>query len=190
MRKIIPGQGIIVPAVNVVQQMRSLKLLLLVLCLLPVHSLLAQTRDPAYRLLLEGLYSKSVPLMPVSQAARLQDAGKKVVFLDTREKEEYLVSHIRDAVWVGYRDFSLQRVAGIPRQTPVVVYCSVGYRSEKIGEKLLQAGFTNVHNLYGSIFEWVNQGYPVYNNQSQQTKRVHAYSRSWGIWLKKGTKVY
>jgi predicted sulfurtransferase len=81
-------------------------------------------------------------------------------------------------------------VAAIPRNTPVVVYCSVGYRSEQIGEKLLQAGFTDVHNLFGSIFEWVNQGYPVFKNQSEQTNRVHAYSRSWGIWLQKGVKVY
>ncbi|MGV3640755.1 MAG: rhodanese-like domain-containing protein [Adhaeribacter sp.] len=170
--------------------MRSLKLLLLLLCLLPFQSLLAQTKDPAYRLLLEGLYSKTVPLMPVSQAAQLQRAGKKVVFLDTREKEEYLVSHIRDAVWVGYKDFDLKRLSGVSPQTPIVVYCSVGYRSEKIGEQLLKAGFTNVHNLYGSIFEWVNQGYPVYDAKGRPTTRVHAYSRTWGIWLSRGTKVY
>lgn len=170
--------------------MRSLKLLLLVLCLLPAQSLLAQTKDPAYRLLLEGLYSKSVPLMTVSQAARLQANGQQAVFLDTREKEEYRVSHIRDAVWVGYKDFNLKRLSGISLQTPLVVYCSVGYRSEKIGEQLLKAGFTNVHNLYGSIFEWVNQGYPVYDAKGQPTPRVHAYSRTWGIWLTRGSKVY
>lgn len=170
--------------------MRILKLLLLLLSLVPVKSLLAQTKDPAYRLLLEGMYSKSVPLMPVSQAAELQAANKQVVFLDTREKKEYQVSHIRDAVWVGYEDFNLKRLAGISRHTPLVVYCSVGYRSEKVGEKLLKAGYTNVHNLYGSIFEWVNQGYPVYDANGRPTPRVHAYSRTWGIWLTKGVKVY
>lgn len=153
-------------------------------------ALQAQTKDPAYRLLLEGMYRKSVPLMPVSQAARLQATNKQVVFLDTREKKEYQVSHIRDAVWVGYQDFDLKRLSGISRQTPLVVYCSVGYRSEKIGEKLLKAGFTDVHNLYGSLFEWVNQGYPVYDAKGQPTTRVHAYSKTWGIWLNKGTKVY
>ena len=158
--------------------------------LVPVMSLQAQTTDPAYRQLLEKMYRKTVPLLTVGQAARLQAHDKQVLFLDTREKAEYQVSHIENAVWVGYRDFSLQRVAGIPRQTPVVVYCSVGYRSEKIGEKLLQAGFTNVHNLYGSIFEWVNQGYPVFKSPAEQTSHVHAYSRSWGKWLRKGVKVY
>ena len=170
--------------------MINVKLWLTVVCLVPLMSLQAQTTDPAYGQLLEKMYRKTVPLLTVGQAARLQARDKQVLFLDTREKAEYQVSHIKDAVWVGYRDFSLQRLAGIPRQTPVVVYCSVGYRSEKIGEKLLQAGFTNVHNLYGSIFEWVNQGYPVYDAKGRPTTRVHAYSRSWGIWLSRGTKVY
>jgi rhodanese-related sulfurtransferase len=170
--------------------MRYLKLWWIVVWLVPVMALQAQTTDPAYRQLLEKMYRKTVPLLTVAQAARLQAHDEQVLFLDTREQAEYQVSHIKNAVWVGYRDFSLKRVAGIPRQTPVVVYCSVGYRSEKIGEQLLEAGFTNVHNLYGSIFEWVNQGYPVFKNQAEQTSRVHAYSRSWGKWLTKGVKVY
>ncbi|MGV3504801.1 MAG: rhodanese-like domain-containing protein [Adhaeribacter sp.] len=170
--------------------MKMLKLLLLLLGLVPVQGLRAQTRDPAFHLLLEGMYRKTVPLMQVSDAARLQASGKQVVFLDTREKKEYQVSHIRGAVWVGYQDFDLRRLHGISRHTPLVVYCSVGYRSEKIGEQLLKAGFTQVHNLYGSLFEWVNQGYPVYDAQGRPTTRVHAYSRTWGIWLRNGTKVY
>jgi rhodanese-related sulfurtransferase len=170
--------------------MRKLILLMVMAWWVPVVVLQAQTTDPAYGQLLEKMYRKTVPLITVSQAAALQAGSKQVFFLDTREQEEYQVSHIRDAVWVGYKDFSLRRVAGIPRQTPVIVYCSVGYRSEKIGEKLLQAGFTDVHNLYGSIFEWVNQGHPVYKTPTQSTTRVHAYSRSWGRWLTRGTKVY
>jgi rhodanese-related sulfurtransferase len=170
--------------------MRYLKVWMALAWLVPVMALRAQTIDPAYRQLLEKMYRKTVPLLSVPDAARLQASNKQVLFLDTREKPEYQVSHIQDAVWVGYRDFNLQRVAGISRQTPIIVYCSVGYRSEKVGEKLLQAGFSQVHNLYGSIFEWVNQGHPVFNAQAQRTTRIHAYSKSWGRWLIQGTKVY
>jgi rhodanese-related sulfurtransferase len=173
-----------------VKNMRCLLVVLALAWLLPVPDAAAQTLDPAYSRLLEGMYRKTVPLLTVPQAAALQARDKQVLFLDTREKAEYQVSHIKNARWVGYQDFSLQRLAGIPRQTPVVVYCSVGYRSEKIGEKLLRAGFTHVYNLYGSIFEWVNQGHPVFKDQARQTTRVHAYSRSWGKWLTQGTKVY
>jgi hypothetical protein len=71
-----------------------------------------------------------------------------------------------------------------------VVYCTVGVRSEKVGEKLKAAGYQNVRNLYGSIFEWVNQGNPVVDNQGKPTQQVHAYSRVWGVWLNKGEKIY
>jgi rhodanese-related sulfurtransferase len=170
--------------------MRKLIFLVLMAWWVPVKAQQAPTTDPAYGRLLEKMYRKTVPLITVAQAAALQASSKQVLFLDTREQQEYQVSHIGKAVWVGYKDFDLRRVAGIARQTPIIVYCSVGYRSEKIGEKLLQAGFTDVHNLYGSIFEWVNQGQPVYKTPTQPTSRVHAYSRSWGRWLTRGTKVY
>ena len=78
----------------------------------------------------------------------------------------------------------------MPKDASIVIYCSVGVRSEKIGEKLIAAGYTNVKNLYGSIFEWVNEGNAVYNMNGKATNRVHAYSKTWGIWLKKGVKVY
>ena len=57
-------------------------------------------------------------------------------------------------------------------------------------EKLKAAGYRNVRNLYGSIFEWVNQDNPVVDNQGKPTQKVHAYSRTWGVWLNKGEKVY
>ena len=170
--------------------MKRLKILVLLLCLFLGKAVHAQVNNPAYKLLLEGMYSKTVPLITVPEAAKVQARDKAVVFLDTRESEEYAVSHLKNAVWVGYNDFNLKRLAGIPKPTPLIVYCSVGYRSEKVGEKLLKAGYTNVHNLYGSIFEWVNQGYPVYKNKDQPTTAVHAYNRTWGIWLQQGKKVY
>ena len=70
------------------------------------------------------------------------------------------------------------------------MYCSVGYRSEKISEKLIAAGFTDVSNLYGGIFEWVNIGRPVYKASNQKTNRVHTYNKEWSKWLRTGIKVY
>jgi rhodanese-related sulfurtransferase len=117
------------------------------------------------------------------------DSKAKVVFLDAREIEEFEVSHIPGAVFVGYDDFDLKSVADIPKDATVIVYCSVGYRSEKIGEQLLRAGFRNVKNLYGGIFHWVNTGRPVVNAKGP-TKKVHAYNERWGKWLLKAEKVY
>jgi len=112
------------------------------------------------------------------------------LFLDAREKNEYNVSHLKNAVWVGYDDFDINRVKHYPKSKKIVVYCSVGYRSEKITEKLNKAGYINVSNMVGGIFEWKNQNNKVFDNSGAETQKVHAYSKTWGVWLNRGEKVY
>lgn len=140
----------------------------------------------SYAVTLDGLLAHSVPEMDVSQAAGLNHA----ILLDARENDEFAVSRIDGAQWVGYDDFSLDRVAGLDKNDEIIVYCSVGYRSEKVAEQLMAAGFTRVHNLYGGIFEWVNRGQGVVDADGLATEKVHAYSRSWGVFLREGKKVY
>ncbi len=165
----------------------KINILLLLATLALATTVMAQPASSAYRTLLSTLYGNStVPTVTVVELKKMNN----VVLLDTREKKEFDVSHLPNARWVGYDDFALDRVKDIPKAANVVTYCSVGYRSDKIGDKLKAAGYGNVHNLYGSLFEWVNQGNPVVDNTGKPTSRVHAFSRSWGIWLKKGEKVY
>lgn len=113
-----------------------------------------------------------------------------VLLLDARERNEYEISHIPTAIWVGYDDFTLDRVKAIAKDQAVVTYCSVGYRSERIGEQLQKAGFENVRNLKGSIFQWVNEGQPVVDGEAQPTTKVHGFNEKWGKWVKKGEVVY
>ncbi|MCC6460580.1 MAG: rhodanese-like domain-containing protein [Saprospiraceae bacterium] len=146
----------------------------------------SQVKSGAFRLMLKGLLRHSVPEIDATAAAR---DSSSILFLDAREPREYAVSHLNGAIPVGYDHFEVKDLPPIGKGQRIVVYCSVGYRSEKISEQLLAAGFTQVSNLYGGIFEWVNRGYPVYNAQGP-TQEVHAFDRSWGIWLNKGKKVY
>lgn len=115
-----------------------------------------------------------------------------VMTLDARQKEEYDVSHLKNALWVGFKTFDPEAVSAkiVDKDTEIVVYCSIGVRSENIGEKLREAGYTNVKNLYGGIFEWKNEGHPVYDADGNETEKVHAFSKHWGKLLKKGEKVY
>lgn len=113
-----------------------------------------------------------------------------LVLLDTREAEEYAVSHLRGAVHVGYKEFDKNAVADLPKDAEIVVYCSVGKRSEEIGERLKKTGFTNVQNLWGGIFDWTNCGYPVVNSEGDEVCRVHPYSPIWGLWINKCEKTY
>jgi rhodanese-related sulfurtransferase len=137
---------------------------------------------------LDWYNSESVPYISVSE---LQNEKNQII-LDTREWEEYEVSHIKNAVWVGYDDFKLADViTKYPdKNLNIVVYCSIGVRSENIGEELLESGYFNTKNLYGGIFEWSNQGYPVYTAKGEKTKKVHAFGKLWGKYLTKAEKVY
>ncbi|HSF53241.1 MAG TPA: rhodanese-like domain-containing protein [Algoriphagus sp.] len=139
----------------------------------------------AYKTLLDGLYDKN---FPVVKAEQISDLSNYQV-LDAREKEEYEVSHLHGAKWVGYESFDLKNVQELDRNQPVLIYCTVGARSQDIGKKLHEAGFSRVYNLYGGIIQWANSGKPL-ETGGVPTQKVHTYSQTWGIWLNKGEKVY
>ena len=109
--------------------------------------------------------------------------------LDAREKTEHEVSHLQNAIWVGHDTFTLKSVVKLDKNKPVLIYCTVGARSEEIGKKLQKEGFTRVYNLYGGIVHWVNEGRPVFS-KGKPTQKVHTYSKPWSVWLTKGEKVY
>ncbi len=158
------------------------------LFLLITYQINAQAvKNKSYQFMLSTLLSHSVPEVSVDEAkAQLES----IIWLDAREQNEYEISKISGALWVGYNHFSTEAISKLPRDKMIVVYCSVGYRSEKVAEKLIDAGYTNVSNLYGGIFEWKNQGNQVVDDTNQNTEKVHAYDSIWGIWLKNGKKVY
>lgn len=162
------------------------KYYLLTICFL-TSSLSAQIKNPDFKIMLDSLYEHSVPLIFIEDFIKLDKHNLYV--LDTREEEEFNVSHLKNARHVGYFWFDMRKIYDIPSNATIVVYCSVGIRSEKIGEKLIDAGYKKVYNLYGSIFEWVNQGHPVYKRNGVQTSEIHTYDSSWSPWVERGTKV-
>ena len=145
-----------------------------------------EVNSKAYDIMLQGLLSHSVKEVSVSDIKDKKD----VIFVDARERKEFDVSDIKGAILVGYDSLDLSALDKIDKSKEVVVYCSVGYRSEKVSEKLENIGFKNVSNLYGGIFEWKNQEQPIVTPKKEPTEEVHAYSKVWGIWLNKGKKVY
>jgi rhodanese-related sulfurtransferase len=147
----------------------------------------AQVNSNSFGFMLKTLLSHTVPEVEVAKAVQ---APSNTVFLDAREPKEFQVSHIQGARFVGYDNFSLESVSDLPKSTPLIVYCSVGYRSEKVSEQLITAGFSDVANLYGGVFEWKNTGHPVVDTTGTPTESVHAYNHTWGVWLKEGNKVY
>ena len=134
---------------------------------------------------LEKFNKKSVPYITVEE---LQNS-KDVILLDAREKKEFDVSHIKNAIYVGYKNFNLDSITEKNKNKKIIVYCSIGVRSEDIGEKLIAKGYTNVYNLYGGIFRWVDHDYPVFDTTNNQTNKIHAFSKYWSKLVTNGDKV-
>lgn len=162
---------------------------LLFLIAFPLLAMTQQTLDPKFEKKIEGLIDHSVTTITCERLNQKINTSNMYV-LDAREKKEYETSHLKDAVWIGYNTFKPAYVDDVPKDAIVVVYCSVGYRSEKIGEKLKKMGYSKVYNLYGGIFEWTNRAYPLVDEENAKTSKVHAYDQDWGRWLNKGEKVY
>ncbi len=143
------------------------------------------------RHLLKKYNTESVPYIT---AEELSKEKSDYILLDARESKEYDVSSIKNGIFVGYQNFDLKRTTDVilanKKDAKIVVYCSLGVRSEDIAEQLQKKGFTNVFNLYGGIFEWKNKGFTVINTNNKPTEKVHAFDKEWGKWLKKGIKVY
>lgn len=132
------------------------------------------------------LYKNTVPVVSKTDAEKWKGA----TLFDTRELAEFEVSHLPNATMVGYDDFKMESVAEFSKEDTIIVYCSIGYRSERIGEKLQEAGYKNVFNLYGGIFNWKNKDGVVVTTKKDTTEKVHTYNKSWSRFLEKGEKVY
>lgn len=161
------------------------KSLVIGLCLLTFKS-------HSQKSLSELLNTYNTNKIPYITAQQLAMPKTKAIILDAREIREYEVSHIKGAIHVGFKQFNLKKTRqhlGDTKQS-IVVYCSLGVRSETIAEQLKKAGFHSVKNLFGGIFEWKNNNFPIYDIQEKETDRVHAFSKEWSEWLKKGVKVY
>lgn len=139
--------------------------------------------------LLKKYNSNSIPYMSVQELAMPKT---EAVVLDARALKEYETSHIKDAFFVGYDEFKIESVLAKlkNKEQKIVVYCSIGIRSEDIAEKIKKAGYSHVFNLYGGIFEWKNNNFLIYNSASDETENVHVFSKEWSQWLKKGNKIF
>jgi rhodanese-related sulfurtransferase len=162
-----------------------MKNIILILSLILTTYCFAQNSIPKA---LEKWNKKSVPYITVEELK--SRAG--VVLLDAREDKEFNVSHIENAISIGFDQFDEKKIISNikDKNTPIVVYCSIGVRSEKIGEKLIKMGYTNVLNLYGGIFEWKNVGCSVVDNKGNKTDNIHTFNKEWSVYLNKGKKVY
>lgn len=97
------------------------------------------------------------------------------VLLDVRTPAEWKVSHLRGARRVDPQADAQTAAGKIAKDAAIVTYCAVGYRSGIMAQRLRAAGYTEVQNLEGSIFQWANEHRPLVRDGEHVT-RVHPYS--------------
>ena len=126
----------------------KLKFINILLFFLVFHLSYSQKTVPE---VLKKYNNQSIPYVSVNTLAL---SNSQSIVLDAREIKEYRVSHIKNAIHVGYDDFDIKSVqTKIPnKDSKIIVYCSIGIRSEDIAEKLKKVGYTHVLNLYGGLY--------------------------------------
>lgn len=135
--------------------------------------------------LLIKLKFPTVKPIKISELTRWLDEETSPIplIIDARSQEEYAVSHLKSAQLLEYKNSDFVELSEFPLDNPIVVYCSIGYRSALVTQQLSSWGYQNVFNLSGGIFQWVNQEHPIFQNQ-HQVEVVHPYNFIWGKLLK------
>ena len=104
------------------------------------------------------------------------------VVLDVRTQAEFDVSHLPGARRVDPEAKAADVLPMLEKGRPEVTYCSVGYRSSAMADRLRKAGVAQVSNLEGSIFQWANEGRPL-EADGKPASKVHPYNATFGKML-------
>lgn len=124
----------------------------IIICILFLPSFIMAQKD--FKQVLKQYNDESIPYITVQELQEDLKQNNLITILDARQIKEYQISHLANAIYVGSKDFNIKLTKDrLPnKDEAIVVYCSIGVRSEKIAKKLKDAGYKNVKNLYGGIF--------------------------------------
>lgn len=126
----------------------------------------------------------SVERIDAFQAEKLMKESELTV-LDVREENEYNISHLPGAI--RYQDDLLD---GLSPDQPILVYCTVGLRSNDLAKKLSDQGFRKVYEIKGGILSWANKGKVINDSGGQKTDTLHTYNKFFSPFLRSGKSVY
>ena len=100
---------------------------------------------------------------PMSQEALLQHQSQHpdhLYVLDVRTPQEYAAGHVPGAVNVPY-DQLASRLAEVPKDKDIVLYCKSGRRAGIAADVLAANGYKRLSHLEGDMNAWVEKGRPV-----------------------------
>ena len=104
--------------------------------------------------------SLTTAVSPDALRERLDDGEKAPYVLDVRTPEEFVAGHVPGAVNIPY-DQVASRLAEVPKDRDVVLYCRSGRRAQLAAEVLSDKGYSRLEYLQGDMPAWAAQGGPV-----------------------------
>jgi rhodanese-related sulfurtransferase len=107
--------------------------------------------------------AQAVAVQPMSQDALLQQLAQHpdhLILLDVRTPQEFAEGHIAGAVNVPY-DQLATRLAEVPKDKDVVLYCRSGRRAGIAAQVLAANGYKRLSHLEGDMIAWTEKGRPV-----------------------------
>lgn len=150
-------------------------------------------------LIISGVNSKfsTTPQITTEQLSASAENSKeeeKLLIVDARRLDEFQISHIPQAQHLWFRSTDKEIVDYLKRESEsgkplkVAAYCSVGYRSSILVDRINSLSnsdpeLSNVsaQNVQGSIFKWFNEGRPIVDSKGHETKFLHPYNRFFGL---------
>jgi phage shock protein E len=113
-------------------------------------------------LFLLPVYANAAVARNVSPQEAFTLVGERgdLFLLDVRTLGEYQEARLDGARLIPIDQF-VKRLAEVPKDRPILVYCAVGSRSAQVVNYLARHGFSEIYNLYGGIYAWSQKGLPV-----------------------------
>lgn len=98
-------------------------------------------------------------ISPDDYVSQYTETGTEHILIDVRTPEEFNSGHIAGAVNIPVEVIA-SRLAEIPSNIPVVVYCRSGNRSATAATILSENDYSEIYDL-GGIISWTAAGYPI-----------------------------
>jgi hydroxyacylglutathione hydrolase len=116
----------------------------------------------------QGLPIESIATTSAAETANWMQQGR-VHVLDVRDEYEWNEKHIPGAVhrYVGYLEEDLPQ---LPKDSEIVVHCSVGHRSGLAVSILKRHGYTRLYNMLGGITAWEKLRLPLEKADGEKKK--------------------
>lgn len=93
-----------------------------------------------------------VKTMSPSELLALREAGEALHLFDVRGERERILAKIEGDVALD--DEGKEKLAALPKNARVVLYCHHGVRSRSAAEEVIGQGYSNVYSLAGGIDAW------------------------------------